>query len=193
MNKRRTPSGFTLIEVLIALLVLAIGALGAGSLILQARRAGQQSSLMSAAVHLATMAADAMRANAFASAAADGDNPYLQLDYDVLANGPPGDAAGCSVMACDSTALAAADLAMLRRSLFDHFPLGRIKICRDGAAFDHTANTLRWQCDGASGVPAVIKIGWRQRVAESGAAAGDAPVMLALPLPPASRAHGGVP
>jgi type IV pilus assembly protein PilV len=191
MNTRPAPNGFTLIEVLIALLVLAIGALGASSLILQARRAAQQSSLSSSAVHLAARAADAMRANANAIAAADASNPYLQLDYDALADGPPRPATDCSATACDSAALAEADLAFLRRTMFEHFPLGRIKICRDGAAFDNAAMTLRWQCDGASGVPAIIKIGWRQRVADGGAAAGAAPVIIALPL--ALRTNGSAP
>lgn len=191
MNTRRTAGGFTLIEVLIALLVLSIGALGASILILQARRAAQQSSLMSAAVHLAARAADAMRANSIASAGADAGNPYLQLDYDALANGPPGDVADCSNGACDSGALAEADLAMLRRALFHHFPLGRIKVCRDGAVFDAASNTLRWQCDGAAGTPVLVKIGWRQRMADSGDAAGGAPVMIALPV--AVRGNGSAP
>lgn len=190
MNTRPAPNGFTLIEVLIALLVLAIGALGASSLILQARRAAQQSSLSSSAVHLAARAADAMRANAIA-AALDASNPYLQLDYDALADGPPRAATDCSATPCDSAALAEADLAFLRRTMFDHFPLGRIKICRDGAAFDSAAMALRWQCDGSSGVPAMIKIGWRQRVADGGAAAGAAPVIIALPL--ALRTNGSAP
>lgn len=191
MNTRRKASGFTLIEVLIALLVLALGALGASSLILQARRAGQQSSLLSAAVQLAARTGDAMRANAFAAAAADAANPYLLLDYDAVADGPPPDPADCSATTCDSAALADADLATLRRTLFEHFPLGRIKICRDGAAFDSATKALRWQCDGAGSAPAVVKIGWRQRVAESGDPAGGAPVMIALPV--ATRLTGGAP
>ena len=74
----RARGGFTLIEVLVALLVLAVGALGAGALVLQARRAAQQSVRLSAAVQLAAVAAENMRANVVASAAADADNPYLQ-------------------------------------------------------------------------------------------------------------------
>lgn len=175
-------AGFTLIEVLVALLLLAVGALGAGAMALQARRAGQQSALLSAAVQLATTAGESMRANRPASTAADAANPYLQLDYDALADGPPAAANDCSVLLCDSAALAAADLAALRQALFERFSLGRIKICRDSAWWDSAAAALRWECNGAAGAPLVVKIGWRQRQAATGEVAGGAPVWVALPL-----------
>ncbi len=182
----RGAGGFTLIEVLVALIVLASAALGAGATVLAARRAGQQSSLLSAAVHLAARVADSMRANPAVSAGADAANPYLQLDYDALADGPPA-AAGddCTSGACDGAALAAADLAALRLNVFEHYPLGRIKICRDGAAWDAASGALRWECDDAGGAPLVVKVGWRERaggMVGDGAAAGGAAVRVALPV-----------
>lgn len=183
----RGTAGFTLIEVLVALLVLAVGALGAGAMLLQARRAAQQSSRLSAAVQLAARAAESMRANRVASAVADSANPYLQLDYDALADGPPAgaDADDCSAAACDSAALAAADLAGLRQNLYTHYSLGRIKICRDSAWWNAASATMRWECNGAAAAPVVVKIGWRLRHASGGEAAGGAPVLVALPLVPA--------
>lgn len=177
MNRQCTASGFTLIEVLIALLVLTLGALGANAAILHARRAGQQSSMMSAAVQLGARVGESMRANGPAAFAA-----YLQLDYDALADGPPPDAGDCSATACDSAALTAANLSLLRRQTHERFPLGRIKICRDSASFDAAADSLRWQCDGAAAAPIVVKIGWRQRLAQAGQPSGGAQVMVALPL-----------
>jgi type IV pilus assembly protein PilV len=183
MNMRvRKADGFTLIEVLVALLLLATGALGAGVMVLAAHRAGQQSSLTSAASQLAARVGESMRANPGASGAADGLNPYLQLDYDALADGAPADSGDCSAALCDSASLAAADLSAVRRTLYDAYPLGRIKICRDGQWWDPSALAMRWECDGAGGAPVVVKIGWRQRLAAGGAAAGEAPVLVALPL-----------
>lgn len=186
--------GFTLIEVLVAMLVLAIGALGAGAMLLQARRASEQSARISAAVLLAARAADGMRANPAAMAAADADNPYLQLDYDSLADaagvdsgagaGAAEPSADCSIAACDSGALAQADLAALRHSLLSQYPPGRMRICRDSAVWDSAGAALRWDCDGVASAPVVIKIGWRVAadVVGNGAAASDAAVLVAVPL-----------
>jgi type IV pilus assembly protein PilV len=182
MDTQRRTGGFTLIEVLVALLVLAVGALGAGATVLAARRAGQQASLASGAVELAALAGDAMRANAPAMGVADAYNPYLQLDYDAHADGPPAAVADCSASTCDSAALAAADLAALRRSVFQHYPLGRIKICRDSAWWDRLGLVMRWDCNGASGAPVVVKIGWQHRLAQAGEVAGGAPALVILPV-----------
>lgn len=191
----RGAGGFTLIEVLVALVLLAAAALGAGATVLAANRAGRQSSLMSAAVQLAAKAADSMRANRAVAGGADAANPYLQLDYDALADGAPAAADNdCSGAACDGAALAAADLAGLRRNVFEHYPLGRIKICRDGASWDAAASIMRWDCDGAGGAPVVVKLGWRERTTlggeGDGAAAGGAAVMVALPLVVAGQVAG---
>lgn len=182
-------SGNTLIEVLVALAVLAIGALGASSLLLKSSRAAHHSSLLSAAVQLAARAGESMHANALAMAAVDAANPYLQLDYDALADGEPPPAPGCSEDACDSAALAQADVAALRRALFEGYPPGRVKICRDGAAWDAGAADLRWDCDGAAGAPVVVKIGWRATITNGAAPASGAPLLVALPVL-ASRAGG---
>lgn len=184
--------GHTLVEALVALLLLAIGAMGAGALLLKSRRVVHQSSLHSSAVQLAARAGENMRANAPAMMGADGANPYLQLDYDALADGEPAAASDCSAQVCDSAALAQADLAALRRALFEHFPPGRVKICRDSAAWDAGAAQLRWACDGAAAAPVLVKIGWRGRLADAGAAATGAPVLVALPVL-AARAGGGGP
>ena len=189
---RQRTAGHTLVEALVALLVLAIGAMGAGSMLLKSRRMVHQSSLHSSAVQLAARAGENMRANAPFMAGADSANPYLQLDYDALADGEPAAASDCSGDVCDSAALAEADLAALRRALFEHFPPGRVKICRDGASWDAGAADLRWACDGAAAAPVVVKIGWRGRLADAGAAATGAPVLVAMPVL-AARAGGGAP
>ncbi len=63
MHKIR-QNGFTLIEVLISVFVLALGVIGAAGMQLVAMRTGQQSGLQTMAVQLATEMADNMRQNA---------------------------------------------------------------------------------------------------------------------------------
>lgn len=160
--------GFTLIEVLVALCVLAIGALGAAAMQLAALRARHQSSLASDAVQLAGSLADSMRANRAAMAA--GANPYLMhynaaTDGAPIASGPP-----CHAGApCDALQLAEAEVHQFKQSLRAHYPGGRVVVCRDGAA------ELNWACDDAATAPVMIKIGWR------GAGADRPRVALALP------------
>lgn len=150
----RHTGGFTLIEVLVALCVLAIGGLGAAAMQLSALRARHQSSLASDAVQLAGSLADSMRANRIAMAA--GPNPYF-LSYDAASEGAP-IAAGppCHAGApCDAVQLAEAQVHQLKQSLHAHYPGGRVVVCRDAAA------ELNWACDEAAAAPIMIKIGWR--------------------------------
>jgi type IV pilus assembly protein PilV len=150
----RFARGFTLIEVLVALCVLAIGALGAAAMQLAAMRARHQSSLASDAVQLAGSLADSMRANRAAMGA--GANPYL-IRYDAAADGAPlASGPPCHAGApCDALQLAAAEVHQFKQSLHAHYPGGRVVVCRDGAA------ELTWACDEAAAAPVMIKIGWR--------------------------------
>lgn len=61
--ERRTARGFTLVEVLIALLVLSIGMLGIAALYLETLRASRSALVRTQAVTLAGSLADRMRAN----------------------------------------------------------------------------------------------------------------------------------
>ena len=85
----KAAGGFSLIEVLAAVLVLAIGVLGAARAQLAAQQTRHQTALVSAGVQLAGSLADRMRANARHMQGGDALNAYLQLDYDALATGAP--------------------------------------------------------------------------------------------------------
>jgi len=171
----RPAGGFTLIEVLVAVLVLAIGILGASAAQLAALRTRHQSRLMSDGVQLASTLADSMRANlALAGvAAADGANPYLRLQYDAAADGAPPPAPQCLPgAACSAVQMAEADIDQVRQALHAGFPGGRIVVCRDSAVWDAGRGALRWACDdgggggSGSGAPIVIKLGWRGKQAD---------------------------
>jgi type IV pilus assembly protein PilV len=155
--------GFTLIEVLVAVFVLAVGIVGAAATQVAALRTRQQSSLMSNAVQLASALADRMRANAGPMHAGDADNPYLGLRYDAALDGaPPRAAALCYAgTGCSSAQLAKFDVYELKQALHADFPGGRVLVCRDARMWDAGRSALSWDCTGAAGAPIVIKLGWR--------------------------------
>ena len=69
MIKRKTTRGFSLVEVLIALIVMSVGMLGIAGLYVQSMQAGRTSMLRHHAVNLAGDIADRIRANPTAGAA----------------------------------------------------------------------------------------------------------------------------
>lgn len=153
--------GFTLIEVLVALFVLAIGVVGASAAQLAAQRTRQHAALSAEAAQLATSLAARMEANGPVAGLPDGANPYLALDYDAPTAGPPAGAATCfGAATCDPLALAAFDLHETRLLVHGRFPGGRIVACRDAAPWDAAAGRYRWACSGGAAASTAIKIGW---------------------------------
>lgn len=158
----RFVDGFTLIEVLVAVLVLVIGILGAAGAQVASLRARHGSALLSNGVQLAGALADRMRANPGPLGAGDGANPYLRLHYDAAAEGAPAAAATCfGAQQCDSAQLAAFDIAETRQALYQGFPGGRVTVCRDLLAAGGS-----WACSDAPGAPVVVKLGWLRRMAD---------------------------
>jgi type IV pilus assembly protein PilV len=150
-------AGFTLIEILIAVLVLAVGLIGASAMQLHALRTRHESALLSAAVRIAAGMAERMRANA-----ALVSTTYVGTDYDARAVPvPPAPGNQCLDTPCDAAQIAALDIHDLQRQVGTLLPGGRARICRDGQAW--SGDRLRWACDGATGAPVVVKVGWRGR------------------------------
>lgn len=164
MRSRRVPlpdAGFTLAEVLVALLVVALGIAGAAGLQARAARLDRDAARLSAGTQWAASLAERMRANPVAMALPDDANPYLQLDYDA-ASGPPAPAAPCYADAdCTPAQLAAFDLSDAAQSLAEHLPGARVRVCRDAAPSDPATGLPHWTCDGQAGAPLAIKLGWR--------------------------------
>ncbi len=153
--------GFTLVEVLVAMFVLAVGIVGAGATQLSAERTRQQSALMSDAAQLAASLAARMQVNPAVSTLPDDDNPYLAFSYDA-ADGAPVAGAGCyGASSCTPAQLAEFDLHELRQALHTQFPQGRIEVCRDGSPWDSAYGRYRWSCDGNASALPVVKLGWQ--------------------------------
>ncbi|HEX8614511.1 MAG TPA: type IV pilus modification protein PilV [Telluria sp.] len=179
--RNSVAGGFTLIEVLVAVLLLAVGILGALGTQVAALRTRQESSLMSRGVHLATSLAERMRANAAQMQLGDAINPYLQLRYEAGEGAPPPAPAQCyGAGRCDSAQLARFDIADTVAALHAGFPGGRIAVCRDAVVWDDAGQALAWECASVAGAPVVIKLGWQVRRAGSGAAAPAAPAVAVM-------------
>ena len=200
------PCGFSLVEVLVAMCVLAVGVLGAIATQAATLRTRYETRLASQAVVLAQGLADQMRANPAVFHGADAHNPYLQIDFDAGsagqgggagsgsgsgagaggngAGGPGGAANGaaagaCADAPCDPGAAAEADATAVLQSVAAAFPGGRIVVCRDTIL---AAGQLPWACTPSAGSPVVIKIGWLARSTSSRTAPAAAPrLVLAVP------------
>ena len=160
MLTARAVAGFTLVEVMIAVLVLALGIVGGVSMQLAALRARHQSTLLAQASWLAVGMAERMRANPEQMGLPDGANLYLTLDYDVLAEpNPPMPPALCYGGDCDGAQLAAFDVYEMKALMRENLPAGRAVVCRDAGLW--AGGKLRWACTGGPGAPLVIKVGWR--------------------------------
>lgn len=171
--------GYSLVEVLVAMFVLAVGVLGAAATQAVALRMRHDSDLMSAAVRLGTTLGERMRANP--SAASD----YL-FEFDAAAGEQPSPpSVQCFTgVSCTSSQLAAFDIHEVSLALASAFPAGRIRVCRDAQPWNPSRKVLQWECAAAAGAPVVVKIGWRERWAAAGDASArtDAP-RVALPQP----------
>jgi type IV pilus assembly protein PilV len=150
----RAAAGFTLIEVLVAVLVLAIGLIGGTAMQLHAMRTRHESALLSAAVQAAAAMADRIRANA-----AQADSVYLAIDYDAYREPAPAPPSLCMAGPCDSAGLAELDAYELKRVVRTTLPAGRVRVCRDAGVWQ--AGRLHWPCSGGAAAPVVVKIGWR--------------------------------
>ncbi|MYM41094.1 type IV pilus modification protein PilV [Duganella qianjiadongensis] len=184
MRARSSLSGFTVLEVLIALLLLALGIVGSAAMQLLALRVSHQDQLLVQANYLASGLAERMRANAAVARDASAANPYLFF-YDAAGDAAtPAPPVLCLDAGCDGRQLALFDRYEAQWQVFKQFPAGRLRICHD----DHPvqAGKLQWDCMGSAAAPLVIKLGWRGKLAdgraESDAAAGVTELVPALAM-----------
>ncbi|MFC0170569.1 type IV pilus modification protein PilV [Pseudoduganella danionis] len=167
MRAHFSCSGFTLLEVLVALLLLALGIAGSAAMQLVALRVAYQDQLLVQASHLAGTLAERMRANAVTARDGTADNPYL-FAYDAASGAaPPEPSVLCFGSACTRRQLALFDCYEAQLLVYRLLPAGRLQICRDQHPL--TAGKLQWDCDGSPDAPLVIKLGWHGKLADGAA------------------------
>jgi type IV pilus assembly protein PilV len=136
-SDHKNSSGFTLVEVLVALVVLSIGMLGIAALYVESLRAGRSALIRSQAVTLASDMADRIRANR------QGDGAYAKG----IATHPATDSA-CepSGSGCVPAVMAAHDLAVWDEEVTANLPGGTCSVVAadaGGGIFTYTI-TVNW-------------------------------------------------
>jgi len=149
-RRSHPQSGFTLLEVLIALLVMSIGLLGIGKMMIMSARANDSAYMRSQATALGYTILDAMRANRQAA---------IVQGYDTALGVFPGPVAcGTTVAAaCNSGQQAQNDLSQWGTSLAAQLPGGV------GSVTTVTAPDVK---TGANNITATVTVQWTDMVAE---------------------------
>jgi type IV pilus assembly protein PilV len=114
IQARNKHTGFSLVEVLIALIIMSVGMLGIATLFVQSMQAGRTSMFRHHAVTLAGDIADRIRANPRAGIAYEG----LGVDNGCIAQGNN----------CSEAAMAANDILLWDEQVADSLPGGDVTV-----------------------------------------------------------------
>lgn len=155
--KPRAVLGYSLMEVLIAMLVLSAGVMGAAGLQLSAWQLTQQSSYHSAAHQLAVELAEWL--HVFDDATLDG----LPSGKITAEHADPASATHCYGRHCTIDDLVRFIVAEWQTGLRSQLPEAEWRLCRDASSWDAKTEVYSWHCDGNISAPLVIKIAWRNR------------------------------
>ena len=142
VNSRDATAGFTLVEVLIAMIILSVGMLGIAGLYLQSIQAGRTSVFRHHAITLAGDIADRIRAN-----------PSAGVNYQAA-----GQDNGCvdGTVDCTPTEMAQNDIAVWDAQAASSLPSGQVAIAftdNAGLAPDTYQITVTWTEAGSTTVP----------------------------------------
>lgn len=183
----RTQSGFSLIEVLVAIIILSVGMLGAVGMQATALQSNKETRYQAIATTFGRELAEKMRGNntiAIKTVA----NPYLFDETLSAAPALPGGLVNCFTSGCTSPGtLATWDVFDWQQRVQLALPTPRVKVCFDDDPFDSTGKA-RWACapasGGAGGNVAVLKMSWTRNntagVLEFAAGAGVPVVVVPL-------------
>lgn len=183
-------SGFSIVEVLVSIVILAIGVIGAAGMQLAAVRAARQTMYQTFVSHLAAEMGDAIRAGERWASKNSSADPYLGANFDaVLAAEPTPPARSCYSDDCNPTEFAAFEIHEWKMRIRNAVPGGQFLICRDSSPWSGDQNSLIWECrDGEAGTaPIVVKLGWQTKNPDgslTGDAANRIPPGIALTVSP---------
>ena len=142
--------GFSLLEVLVAIVILSFGLLGMVGLQSASLKANREARLQAAGVRLASELGDIMRGNkAISIGTVAASNPYLVANF---TGAVPTASPNCFSAPCTTpTQVAQADIADWLGRVNAELPTARVVICFDATPFDGTGKP-QWACSNTGGV-----------------------------------------
>ncbi len=155
--------GFSLIEVMISMVVLAFGILAMGGLQLASLRSNQGSANLSTAATLAKDYSEMMRSNFTVSntvTVTAGVNPYI-FDSSNTSTFTATPTVDCKTTTCTSAQMATLHVADWAARVNARLPGARAVACRDSAP-KNADGSYRWACDGVGNL-ITLKLGWTDR------------------------------
>lgn len=179
MMRQRRAGGFTLIEVLIAIVIFSIGLLGIAGLQIAGMRFTHGSQLRSVAVLQAESMADLMRANEFGVRNNCYNVPNPDATCTITAGSMPTSfPLDCATNTCTAQQRAHYDLVIWnqttagqpQQSNAEVLPNGTGMVCIDSTPDDGTS--AGWACDG-NGTVYAIKLQWQERAVGADDAGGS--------------------
>jgi type IV pilus assembly protein PilV len=154
-------AGFSLIEVLVAIIILSIGMLGAVGMQAAAMQSNKETRNQSVAASFARELADKMRGNhAVAIKSAAADNPYLLAETTLTGTATfVAPTENCFTTACSNAAAVATwDMADWQNRVQNTLPDPKIKVCFDKTPFA-ADGTAQWACTDDGDIT-VLKMAW---------------------------------
>ena len=185
-SQRRQVSGFTLIEVLVAIVVLSFGLLGMVGLQAASLQANRDARLQSTAILLARELAEMMRGNK-GIAIRTSNNPYLgAFAKNALVAPTPSYCLNVgSTCGSNPEDVARAQLTEWLGRVNDQLPGAQVTICADAAPFNSSGLPV-WPCTTSTGATdgVVIKIGWTRPAFRRATSANDASALVSGEVAP---------
>lgn len=155
---RSAVHGFSMLEVLVSIVLLAIGVLGMLAMQAWALRANQQARYQNAAIRYARDLGELMRSNPGVALQTGDNNPYLGTWTGTAAPYASTSGSACLDAACSGgSAIAQADVDDWYARISRELPGVQVTVCFDNSA------TPTWSCPASPNTAVMsptIKIGW---------------------------------
>lgn len=183
-SSHRRQTGFSLVEVLVAIIILSVGMLGAVGMQSAAMQSNKEARNQATAVTFARELGERMRGNhTIAIQNSASNNPYLFDTTLSNASSVAPFSVNCFTTGCPIVKDAATwDVADWQGRVQAALPTARVKVCFDKSPYD-SAGVPRWVCTG-DGDLTVVKMGWTSSntAGTLAFAAGTGVPLLILPL-----------